>query len=92
LIDKAITSRIIEILEQRKFCTKPEAKEISEEVADIIREEFQHDLASCSSELERLLKMNDRLWDTVHGMQEAKHSYLREFLKFKWFMFWRKWI
>ena len=92
MIDEAITARVEEILEHEGFCTRSQSKEIAEEIADVVRGEFNHDIQEVSKELERLLKMNDRLWDAIHGIQLPRYPRLREFFKFRWLMFWRRWM
>lgn len=90
-IDELVANRVREILATDGYCTRREATELAKKVVDEMQEGFDKNIAELANEQERLLAMNDRLWDQLQKLSEPKFPKLRQFFHFKWLKFWRNW-
>lgn len=90
-VDKAIEQKIKTVLCDENYCNKEMSRAIAKEVLTEVKEQFDSDISKLEASIDKLLKMNDRLWDSIHKMTEPRCPRLSYFFHFRWMKFWRNW-
>ena len=93
-IDEAVRSKVEQILSSGGFCTKEQAKKISDAAAKESRDQFTLDMKEMSIEIDKIRERNDKLHDLITSPPLKKFPKLRaclaKYIAFGWIRSWRE--
>ena len=87
-VDEAVAEAIGRYLRAYEYVPKDDVKEIAETIAKEVYEKFRVEIEETKSEIDKLRKRNDRMWDMINQIPTPKFGWFWRLVD--WVSFWRK--
>lgn len=87
-LEESVRDFIKDVLDEEHYCTKHEANDISQLIAEDLYTKFSGEMAGIRKEVDTARERENRIWDILHEKPPPKCARLRQF--WVWLRFWRR--